>query len=155
MRRLTFILVLLAAPALAGENLVPKLVQHWNTSKAYTIKIAQQMPEDDYGFKPNPDQMSFKEQLMHIAGMNEYFLGKITGRNAAAAKPAKLDKASVIQYLSDSFDYVIRSVSGLTPAQADKHIEALLLAMDHTTHHRGQCVVYLRARGIKPAEYQY
>jgi len=155
MKRILFILAILAAPALAGENLVPKLAQHWKTSKAYTLLIAQQMPEEDFGFKPNPDQMTFKEQMLHIAGMNEYFLGKVTGRKASLVKPVKLDKASVIQAVNESFDYVIAAVSKLTPGQADRHIETLLQALDHTTHHRGQCVVYLRARNIKPAEYQY
>lgn len=155
MRRFIFLAIFLAAPALAGENLVPKLVQHWKTSKAYTLTIAQQMPEADFGFRPHPDQMTFKAQLMHIADMNEYFISRITGKKTALAKPATLDKASVIQYLGASFDYVIQSVSRLTPRQADKNIEGLLFAMDHTTHHRGQCVVYLRTRGIKPAEYQY
>jgi uncharacterized damage-inducible protein DinB len=156
MKRLLAILTLLTIPCLpAGENIVPKLVQHWKTSKAYTLTIARQMPESDYNFKPNPDQMTFKEQLMHIAGMNEYFMSRINGNKAPLTKPAKLDKASVIKALSESFDYVIRTISHLTPAQADQHIETLLLAMDHTTHHRGQCVVYLRARGIKPTEYQY
>ena len=126
MRRLTFLFILLAIPALAGENLVPKLVQHWKTSKAYTLAIAKQMPEDGYGFKPNPDQMSFKEQMMHIAQMNEYFLGRITGRKPAAAKPLKLDKESVIQYLNASFDDVIQSVGRMTAKQADKNIEGLL-----------------------------
>ena len=87
--------------------------------------------------------------------MNEYFIGIVTGKKVSTPRPAKLDKASVIQYLTQSFDYVIQTVSRLTPSQADKRIEGLLSAMDHTTHHRGQCVVYLRARGIKPAEYQY
>ena len=155
MKRLVFVLTMLTVPALAGDNIVPKLLQHWKTSKAYTIAIAQQMPEADYGFKPNPDQMTFKEQLLHIADMNEYFFSKIAGRKPALKKPMTLDKASVIQALNESFDYAIKSVGSLTHDQADQHIETLLLAMDHTTHHRGQCVVYLRARGIKPAEYQY
>jgi hypothetical protein len=155
MKRLLLALMMLALPALAGEDIVPKLLQHWKTSKAYTIAIAQQMPEADYGFRPNPDEMTFKEQLMHIAGMNDYFMSKITGVKAPLAKPATLDKASVIRALSDSFDSAIKTIGSLTPEQAEKNIETLLLAMDHTTHHRGQCVVYLRARGIKPADYAY
>jgi uncharacterized damage-inducible protein DinB len=148
-------LTMLALPSLAGEDIVSKLLEHWKTSKAYTIAIAQQMPEADYGFRPNPDEMTFKEQLMHIAGMNDYFMSKITGVKAPLAKPATLDKASVIRALSDSFDSAIKTIGSLTPEQAEKNIETLLLAMDHTTHHRGQCVVYLRARGIKPADYAY
>lgn len=155
MKRLLFVVTMLTVPALAANNIVPKLLQHWKTSKAYTIAIAQQMPEADYSFKPNPDQMTFKEQLLHIADMNEYFMSKITGRKPALKEPVTLDKARVIQVLNESFDSVIRTIGSLTHDQADQNIETLLLAMDHTTHHRGQCVVYLRARGIKPAEYQY
>ncbi|MGO9095749.1 MAG: DinB family protein [Bryobacteraceae bacterium] len=155
MKRLLLALTMLALPTLAGEDIVPKLLQHWKTSKAYTIAIAQQMPEADYGFRPNSEEMTFKEQLMHIAGMNEYFMSRITGVKAPLAKPATLDKASVIRALSDSFDYAIKTIGSLTSEQAEKNLENLLLAMDHTTHHRGQCVVYLRARGIKPAEYPY
>jgi uncharacterized damage-inducible protein DinB len=33
--------------------------------------------------------------------------------------------------------------------------EVLLLATDHTAHHRGQCIVYLRAKGIKPVDYDF
>jgi len=67
MKRLLLALTMLALPLLAGEDIVPKLLQHWKTSKAYTIAIAQQMPEADYGFRPNSEEMTFKEQLMHIA----------------------------------------------------------------------------------------
>jgi uncharacterized damage-inducible protein DinB len=155
MKRLLLALTMLALPALAGEDIVPKLLQHWKTSKAYTIAIAQQMPEADYGFRPNSEEMTFKEQLMHIAGMNDYFMSRITGVKAPLVRPATLDKASVIRALNDSFDYAIKTIGSLTPEQAEKNIETLLLAMDHTTHHRGQCVVYLRARGIKPADYAY
>ena len=67
--------------------------------------------------------------------------------------------------LNDSFDWVIKSVGSLTPAQLEKQVkleggmmsglEAVMLAMDHTTHHRGQCIVYLRVKNIAPPEYQF
>lgn len=94
--------------------------------------------------------MTFKEQLLHIAGMNEYFISKITGTKPPLRKPMTLDKARVIRALNESFDYAIQTVGSLTHDRADQHIETLLLAMDHTTHQRGQCVVYLRARGRVP-----
>jgi uncharacterized damage-inducible protein DinB len=28
-------------------------------------------------------------------------------------------------------------------------------ALDHVTHHRGQCVLFFRSRGIEPPEYIY
>ena len=34
-------------------------------------------------------------------------------------------------------------------------MELLLFAVDHTAHHRGQLIVYLRAKNIKPADYRF
>jgi hypothetical protein len=34
-------------------------------------------------------------------------------------------------------------------------LEAVILLIDHVEHHRGQAVVYLRFKGIKPADYRF
>jgi uncharacterized damage-inducible protein DinB len=34
-------------------------------------------------------------------------------------------------------------------------LEAVILAFDHVEHHRGQCIVYLRVKGIKPVDYRF
>lgn len=166
MKRLLAALIAFAIPALCADDaMVSKLVKHWQTSKAYTLAIADQMPEDGYASKPNPDEMTFAEQLAHIAQANGFFVSKIAGTTSPIAKPEKLDKASVVKLLNDSYDYVIKTVGALTPEQFHAEIElegmkmngfdALMLAADHTTHHRGQCIVYLRVKGIKPADYRY
>ncbi len=166
MKRLLASLVLFAIPALCADNpMVSNLVKHWQTSKAYTLAIAEQMPEDGYAFKPNPEEMTFGGQLVHIAQANGFFLSKITGTPSPIGKPDKMDKASVVKLVGDSYDYVIKSIGSLTPEQmhADLDLEgmkmsgmeALMFASDHTTHHRGQCIVYLRVKGIKPADYRY
>lgn len=166
MKRLLAALVVFAIPALCADDaLVSTLVKHWQTSKAYTIAIAEQMPEDGYASKPNPDEMTFGQQMAHIAGANAFFMSKITGTESPITKPDKMDKASVIKLLNDSFNYTIKSVQGLTAEQLAKvsdfgegkmsGLDAVLLGLDHTTHHRGQCIVYLRVKGIKPTNYQY
>ncbi len=166
MKRLLAALVLFAIPALCADNpMVSNLVKHWQTSKAYTLAIADQMPEDGYAFKPNPDEMTFGGQLVHIAQANGFFLSKISGTPSPIGKPDKLDKASVMKLVGDSYDYVIKSIGSLTPEQLHAELQlegttmtgfdALMFAADHTTHHRGQCIVYLRVKGIKPADYRY
>jgi len=166
MKRLLAVLIAFAIPALCADDaVVSTLVKHWQTSKAYTLAIAEQMPEDGYASKPNPEQMTFAEQMMHIAGANAYFVSKVTGTQSPLGKPDKKDKATVIKMLNDSYDYVIKSVGAVTPGQlttvADfgegkmSGLDALLLAADHATHHRGQCIVYLRVKGIKPADYRF
>jgi uncharacterized damage-inducible protein DinB len=165
MKQVLAAMIALAVPALCADSMAPTLVKHLKTSKAYTIQVAEKMPESGYASKPNPAQMTFAEQLTHIAGANAYFMSLISGTKSPIGKPEKMDKASVIKMLNDSFDYTIKSVESLTPEQLNKEVdtpdgkmtgvEAVMLALDHTTHHRGQCIVYLRVKDIAPPEYKY
>src|SRR5579862_3520773 len=87
------------APALAQE--VPgKLVDHWKTSKKYVLALAEQMPAADYSFKPNPDEMSFGQQMAHIAGANTFFFATISGQKDPLGKPENFDKATVVKRLN-------------------------------------------------------
>jgi uncharacterized damage-inducible protein DinB len=166
MRRFLAIAVALALPALcADQSMVPSLVKHLKISKEYTVQVAEKMPADAYAFKPNDAQMTFGEQIAHIAGANAYFLSAVAGTKSPIGKPAAMDKATVIKMLNDSFDYVIKTTEALTPEQLSKEIdtpdgkmsgvEAVMFSMDHTTSHRGQCIVYLRVKNIAPPQYQY
>jgi len=162
----TLIVGALAVPLLAQETDVQsKLTDHWKTSKKYVLALAAQMPAEDYAFKPNAAEMGFGEQMAHIAGSNAYFFSKLTGKPDPIGKPANFEKATVLKMLNDSYDFVIGALGSLTMEQMHATIdtgegkltgfELLLLATDHTAHHRGQCVVYLRAKNIKPADYDF
>jgi len=155
----------LLAPALAQEGVPPKLIDHWKTSKKYMLALADQMPAADYSFKLTPPEMSFGQQMAHIATANAYFFSTLTGQKSPISKPANYDKATVVKLLNDSYDFVIASLQGLDPERLHQSFdmeggkmegfEVLLLATDHTAHHRGQCIAYLRAKGIKPVDYTF
>jgi len=161
----TAFLGLFALPFAFAGDATQSMAAHWKKSKEYTLAIAEQMPAADYGFKPNPEEMSFGEQMAHIAGADGYFLSVLSGGKPPAGKPANFEKATVIALLNTSFDYAIHAVENATPAQLAKTYktpdgemtgtEIVYFGLDHTTHHRGQCVVYLRVKGIKPADYRY
>ena len=167
-RYFALLLVLACAPVFAADSgetaLRDKLAGHWKTSKEYTLAIAGQMPDESYSFKPNADQMTFGEQMAHIAGANKYFMSIITGEKPPA-DPKDFGKAAVIQMLNESFDAFAKGMRSLTADQLKKTyktpdgemsgLEVLQFCMDHTTHHRGQCIVYLRVKGIKPADYRF
>jgi uncharacterized damage-inducible protein DinB len=167
MKKLLIALAILAAsPIFAQENpLLAKLAAHWATSKQFTIAVADQMPAKDYSFKPNPAEMSFGEQMAHIATANAYFFSVLTGEKSPIGKPADYQKATVEKLLNDSFDYCAAMFPKLTDEQLHKTyetpdgkmtgIEVILFAMDHTAHHRGQTEVYLRVKNIKPTDYQF
>ena len=162
MKRLLAVFLSFAALSLAAEagSHLKGMQARWATSKKYTLAMAELMPAEHYGFKPVP------EQMLHIAESNLHFFGAISGTKPPAPGPVNKGKATVLKALADSFDYSARVLDGLTETQLAKVVDlgegpqgsaadGIMLALDHTTHHRGQTVVYLRLKGITPAEYQF
>ena len=168
MRKLSCLLALaaaVAAPSFAQGDVKATILKHLKTSRDFTLKVAEQMPDSDYGFKLTPPQMSFAEQLVHLSQTPEYFLSPIFGAKPNPGKPASMKKADVIAFVKASFDSAIDKVSKMTPDQFSKSyksdegtmtgLDLLLGLLDHTTHHRASAEMYLRAKGITPAEYQF
>jgi len=160
-------LLLASAPAHAQFDLKTVVVKHLTTSRDFTLKVAEQMPEADYGFKLTPPQMSFGEQMAHLASDQANLLAPFTNaKPGPPAKPASTSKKDVIAFVRQSFDQSIAVVSKLTPAQIERSypgfgpmpmtgLELLMFVLDHNTHHRASAEMYLRAKGIAPAEYEF
>jgi uncharacterized damage-inducible protein DinB len=163
--RIALALIAFAGLPAFGQNDVKAMVlKHLRTSRDFTLKVADQMPEADYGFKLTPPQMSFAEQMVHIAQDQAEFLTPFAGQRADPGKPASMSKKDVMAYVRQTFDSTIDKVSKLTQAQIDRTynlggsmtgLELLMFLLDHTTHHRASAEMYLRAKGITPAEYQF
>jgi uncharacterized damage-inducible protein DinB len=173
-------LVLLGTLGAAAQNSkvesvldMPEFVRDWQISKQFTLDVANAMPAELYSFKPNPEEMTFGEQMVHIAGANVYRLNQITGvKPPFAVDPSKdlpSDKDSAVKMLEQSFDYVLQVLPNITSEQLKRtwHIpswkgrtdpdgRAMIINMFvHTAHHRAQCEVYMRAKGIKPPDYTF
>ena len=154
-----------AVPAFAETDTTAIFVKHLKTSRDFTLKVAGQMPDSDFEVKLTPPQMSFAEQMAHLSQGFEYFLAPLAGQKPAPAKPASMKKADVLAFMTKSFDSAIERVSKLTPAQLSKTytseegtmtgLEMLMGMLDHVTHHRASAEMYLRVKGITPAEYQF
>ena len=150
-----------------------EFVQGWKISKQFTLDVANSMPAESYSFKPNPEEMTFGEQMAHIADSNVFRFEQITGTKPPYtvdfSKPRPSDKDAVLKRLEMSFDYVIAVLPQINAEQLKRtwHIpswkgrtdpdgRAMILNMFvHTAHHRAQCDVYLRAKGIKPPDYTF
>ena len=154
-----------AVPALAQTDIKATYVKHLKTSKDFTLKVADQMPEASYDFKLTPPQMSFAQQIVHLAQSLDEFLSPLGGERPNPGKPASLNKKDVMAFVQQSFDRAIERINKLTPEQISKSyksedgtmtgLELLMFMMDHTTHHRASAEMYLRAKGIKPTEYEF
>jgi len=163
--RLLLVAVALAAPAFSQTDVKATLLKHLKTSKDFTLKVADQMPEASYDFKLTPPQMSFAEQMVHLSQTLGAFVATVEGKQPNVGKPASMGKKDVIAFMQKSFDGAIDGVSKLTPEQLAKTyntgdgmmngVEMLMFMLDHTTHHRASAEMYLRAKGITPTEYEF
>lgn len=169
----------LAAAAVAQPSNVnsvldmSEFIKDWQVSKQFTIDVAKAMPAELYSFKPNADEMTFGEQILHIAQSNVYRFREITGVPAPfpldPKHPPASDKETAVKMLEQSFDYVLDVLPKITPEQlqhtwhipswkgrTDPDGRAMIVNMFvHTAHHRAQCEVYLRAKGVKPPDYTF
>lgn len=147
-----------------SDSLVAQLSRKWANAKVYALKMAELMPEEYYDFKPVPEEMSFKQQLLHIADNMEW----LSSSYLFIPKKNKIDtavkgKAAVIKILSDSYDMGMKANQSISDKQLDEVVpffagpmsrrQILILMHDHQTHHLGQLIVYLRLKGIKPPDY--
>lgn len=158
---LLFSLFAYAQPTTAKEAFLEK----WNNSKEYLISIAQAMPEEQYGFTPVKDKMSFKTQLLHIKGnmdwlATSYFNLETTGEPEDYTNASKEE---IILALKNSFDSVYSAVKNTDDADLKttvkffagpkSKLQILNLLHDHVTHHRGQLIVYMNLKGIDLPRY--
>ena len=152
---------------------ISEFVHDWEISKQFTLDVANAMPADLYRYKPNPEEMTFGEQMNHIAIANAFRFNQITGIKTPfpidLKNPPPSDKATSLKLLEQSFDFVLATLPNITNEQLKRtwHIpswkerpdpdgRAMILNMFvHTAHHRAQCEVYMRAKGIKPPDYAF
>lgn len=168
MRRFCLVFSLFACVAsqmFAQEDVKAAVLKHLKISRDFTVKVAEQMPASDYGFKLTPAQMSFAQQMVHLSQGLSYFVDPLLGEKPNPPKPKSTSKEDVIAFIKMSYDNAIDNVSKLTPDQLSKSyktdegsmtgVELLLGMLDHSTHHRASAEMYLRAKGITPTEYQF
>jgi uncharacterized damage-inducible protein DinB len=164
-----------ARPAGGGGTqiqFIPEFLDELKLSRAYTLECAQAMPGEKYEFRPVPEVRTFGQQMVHLSeavpGLYELF---IEGKKAPThpfsegGKEPTLSKEEVIARLGMGFDYVERAAGKLNASALrqnttifggkviSKH-RMLRFLLDHTTHHRGQTVVYLRLNHIQPPLYR-
>lgn len=156
---------LLAVPTFAADEggattkFQQEFLKHWSIAKELTQAVADAMPADGYSFKPNPEEMSFGEQIVHIANANYNYCTRLTGGKSPFKKPETIDKASAMKVLGESFDYCTETIQGVKDLDGTgkpmSAREVMLGAYAHMAHHRGQAEVYLRVKGIKPPAYKF
>jgi uncharacterized damage-inducible protein DinB len=155
-----------------------ELAAAFRTVRNNTIKIAEEIPESQYSFKPAPDTRSIGETLAHLGVATEFQLythgNKVTDLStvpfmelfqkftAEEAKPRT--KAELIAFLTSQGDtfaaflesqpesFLAETVTmppGAQPAFKSR-FEMLMSSKEHEMHHRGQLMTMQRMNGIVP-----
>ncbi len=167
-RIFTLVIILCAvytATAQSTDSLQVQLARKWIHSKAYALTIAELMPEEEYDFKASPEEMTFREQLLHIADNINWLSSTYLLLDEAQKREtkAKLSKAEILEIVGSAYDHGLKGHMEIHDRQLDEKVkffsgpmtrrQILILMHDHQTHHLGQIIVYLRVKGIKPPDY--
>jgi len=138
----------------------------WKNVTDYTLEFAHSMPEDFYGYTPTKVEMTYREQLKHIAGNMLWLCSSLLEGKPTVLDPSSAgdSKKEIISMLEKTFAYANESIAGLTEKDLDETVDffagkmtrrrIMFLLTDHVTHHRGQLVVYLRLKNVEPPSYR-
>jgi len=158
-------LLMLSAGVVNAQTTMDEFLSKWQNSKQYTLDVLDKMPETGMNYKTDSAAMSFKEQIHHIAnaivGISQGFLeGSDPGFTLDVATASK---AELADYVSKAYDYGTATMKAVTPEKAAQDIEVfgntvtrrqvMALILDHSTHHRGTAIAYLRLNGVEPPEF--
>jgi uncharacterized damage-inducible protein DinB len=171
MKILLSILVLLLSNKGASQNnqqFINSHVEKFLNAKAYILAMADKLVEEKYDFKPVKEEMSFKEQLVHI-GENIYWLSSTYLKESPNPIKGKkvnsigMNKEQVMQFVSDAYEYGLNTMREMDEKALSKEFnwnggklnkyQFLNLVQDHQAHHVGQLIVYLRLNAIAPPKY--
>jgi uncharacterized damage-inducible protein DinB len=147
----------------ASPTIVKELVASWQRAATDLIDVAEAMPEDKYGYKPTPEIATFRDQLVHVAGIAQRFIDSAKGvKSEAAHAHGEMKKAEVIALLKTTLQSGQETLGSLTDAQlleqvkfpfGDRMVTRFTFWMGplyQFRNHHGQLVVYLRMNNIVP-----
>ena len=155
------------------------LAEAFRTVRKNTIQIAEDIPEDKYGFKATPDVMSVAEMLAHVAASTwwpvqlhnvEHVSDVTTGTfmgymkksgDMAAALTTKAQIVDALRRNGEAFAEFLASLDDRTleelvsfpemvSAKPKTRFEMLLGTKEHEMHHRAQLMLIERLLGIVP-----
>jgi uncharacterized damage-inducible protein DinB len=150
----------------AQSTFLAEATEKWENATAYTFELAEAMPAEHYAYQPTEEQMSFQQQLLHMARnvvwLSHDYLG---GEQMEVDREMEgASKAEVIAVLTQAMANAKQALAEFPEDKLDDEVDffagsmskrkIILLLHDHLTHHRGQLIVYARLKGVKPPRYR-
>jgi uncharacterized damage-inducible protein DinB len=174
LKRLVFVALLLGAYALHAQNAAEAAANEgiwqgydgeWRYVSRLLVSLAEAIPADKYGWRPEPGVRSVSEVLMHIAQSN-YYLLSVTGPKMPPELEGNdvekkiVSKLEVVAYLRRSLEEVKTARAQLKPSDLQRKVKIYGETVDedgmylriicHDNEHMGQLIAYARMNGIVP-----
>ncbi len=123
---------------------------------------AMAMPADKYGFKPVPEVNSFGQSLTHATGATVGIISAVSDLAPPEINMEATDKDEIIANIEAVYAWAGEAVAAINDADLENEVSlfggslnttvagAIDLASNHSTHHKGGLVVYLRLNGVTP-----
>ncbi len=130
--------------------------------KGYILKSAEEMPAENYSFKPTPDIRTFARVLNHVTEAQQHVCGAIDGikPDSYTVPPETADQATIVAALNASFAECDKAYASLTDANMTEMIQAgpvkrsrLGMLWGNASHDNEQyatLALYMRLKGLVP-----
>lgn len=144
------------------------VLEMWNDVGRRLTSMAEDFPEDKYEFKPKPEERSFREQLLHMADSNYFFINPAMGKPMPTeedwSKNKLKTKAEVAAYVKKCFADGAAAIKAKGDAGMSETIldpfgnrqvrlgDLAYELIEHSGEHYGQLAVYYRVAGLVPPE---
>jgi uncharacterized damage-inducible protein DinB len=150
-------------PSLAGGAKAMHAMIRRNLAEA-----AENMPADEYTFRPTPELRTFGQIVGHLVKANFFFCSQAAGEKspATAGDEQVTDKAALVKALNDSLVYCDRVYAATTDSNFSQPMQivhvvgtgstntvrgaVLMYNITHNNEHYGNLAVYMRLKGHVP-----
>jgi len=157
------------APPKPAPSPSEAVLESWNDIGRKLIAIAEDLPEDKYDYKPNPDSRTFRDVLIHVSASMYYFTDTANGKkphlpdDPKAADLGINSKADLVTFVkkcvADGADTIkAKGDKGMNiqindgSPHLDRIYDVAYGLIEHSGEHYGNLVVYYRANGMVPPE---
>lgn len=146
-----------------------EVLKAWDKMTIMVVESAKLMPLEDFQFTPGEPLRNFADQLNHTTASNIGFASSVKSGAPNFQIPDRNNppqsKNEGINFLETSFQYYRSGLETLTQEDLEdkvlwgqvgnqreiSRLQAILIVTSHLQREHGKTMMYLRAKGIKPA----
>src|SRR6516164_11701384 len=158
-------------PPSPAKSRSEEMLDVWNNIGNKLIAMAQDFPEDKYDFKVQKDERTFALNLLHAAALDFVLIRRISGSNLGPEfgegdNPSRdlfKTKADVVKFVQEAVADGAKVIQQQGDAGLDNttkfshnrlaHNSTIwTYAIEHSSEHYGQLVVYYRANNLVPPD---